>query len=157
MRINLRAGVVLLAVSSVLAGPGHADRAEDEAALRTLKTETWPAIYASNDAEALDAFLADDFVLIAGGSVTPKAKEVDWMRNNPWDAPEDFRYDVEGVVFIGPDAAIVYGRGLSTRATENGAPCAHSYWSSNTIRRENDRWRPVSSHVSDVTCDPLAP
>lgn len=155
---SLTAAITTFCVLGVAAHmPASAQSAEDEAALRTLKTDTWPAIYASNDADALDAFLAEDFVLIAGGSITPKAEEVDWMRKNTWEAPEDFVYEVSDVVFITPDAAIVYGRGLSTRETENGTPCRHSYWSSNTIRREGNDWRPVSSHVSDVSCEPLKP
>lgn len=143
------------ALAACIAAPALAGESSDEAAIRKLKTETWPTIYAQNDADALAAFLADDFVLIVGGSVTPKADEVEWMRTSSWDAPDDFVYEVVDVVFITPDAAIVYGRGLSTRTDDDGAPCRHSYWSSNTLRREGETWRPVSSQVSDAKCEPL--
>jgi hypothetical protein len=143
------------ALSAVAAIPALALQNKDDADLIALKTQVWPDIYASNDADRLDAFLSDDFVLIAGGSVSSKAEEVDWMRNNEWDAPEDFVYEVEDIVYITHDAAIIYGRGLSTRETENGTPCRHSYISSNTVRRTEEGWKPVSSHVSDVNCEPI--
>lgn len=145
------------ALAAIAAIPALALQNKDDADLTTLKTEVWPEIYASNDADRLEGFLADDFVLIAGGSFSTKAEEVDWMRNNEWEAPADFVYQVEDIRYITEDAAIIYGRGLSTRETEDGAPCRHSYISSNTVRRTEAGWKPVSSHVSDVTCEPIAP
>ncbi|WP_273241039.1 DUF4440 domain-containing protein [Hyphomonas atlantica corrig.] len=146
--------ILLGACTDTSAAPAP-DLAQEEAVLRALKSDTWPGIYAANDADALAAFLADDFVLIGGG-VRTKADEVDWMREHSWSAPEDFRFEVDDVIFLTPDSALVYGRGLSTRETEDGTPCQHSYTSSNTLRRTADGWHAVSSHVSDATCAPDA-
>jgi len=51
--------------------------------------------------------------------------------------------------------AVVYGHGDSTRETEDGQPCHHNYWSSNTFIKQEGGWRPVFSHVSGVTCTQL--
>lgn len=105
---------------------------------------------------ALEQFLASDFVLIAGGNVSPKIDEVAWLRNSGvWSQPDDFSYEVKDVVLIAPNAAIVYGKGSSTRTNESGQPCSHTYWSSNTLRRVDGKWHPVTSHVSDAKCDAI--
>lgn len=129
---------------------------DDRQALRTAKLETWPGLYASQDADGLDAFLADDFVMIAAdGSLSPKTAEVEWLRNNRWRGAEDFAYVIEDVVFLSRDAAIVYGYGQSTGADSNGAPCAHRYVSSNIFRRDGAHWRPVLSHLSGERCETI--
>ena len=129
---------------------------DDRDALRTAKLETWPGLYASQDADGLDAFLADDFVMIAAdGSLSPKTAEVEWLRNNPWRGAADFVYTIEDIVFLSRDAAIVYGYGQSTGADSNGAPCVHRYVSSNTFRRNGGYWRPVLSHLSGERCETI--
>jgi len=129
------------------------DRDADIATLTDLKKIKWRKLYDEQDADGLADFLADDFVLIASNNVTPKKDEVDWLRNNEWAGPADFLYTIEDIVFITDDAAIIYGRGSSTRSNEDGTACAHTYISSNTLRREGNTWRPVSSHVSDSNCE----
>lgn len=133
------------------------DREAAEAEIRKAKLETWRSLYNLNDADGLDAFLADDFVLIGGESgFTPKAEEIEWLRKNSWEGPQDFVYTIEKIVFLNRDAAVVYGTGTSTRTLEDGEPCNHRYISSNTFRREGGEWRPVTSHVSDARCDLVA-
>jgi ketosteroid isomerase-like protein len=133
-----------------------ADRQADEDALRHAKVVTWRQLYDESDAEGLHAFLADDFVLIGGANgFTPKVDEVEALRNDPWAGPPDFLYTIEDIVFLTADAAIVYGVGTSTRASADGSPCRHRYLSSNTFRKEEGAWRPVTSHVSDATCTPI--
>lgn len=146
---------LVTAALCTLAGCGPTPQPTDEAIaeLSVLKKEVWPDIYAAKDAEALNEFLSDDFVLIGGGQVTPKAEELVWLMNpGDWSAPEDFSYKIVDIIMITPDAAMVYGKGSSTRTNELGEPCSHSYWSSNTLRRVDGVWHPVASHVSDVQC-----
>ena len=150
--------ILAILATSLLAG--CADRAPSEAEvieeIQQLKVNDWPEIYATKDGERLDEFLANDFVLIAGGAVSPKNDEVAWLKNpGDWQQPADFSYEVEDVILIADDAAIVFGQGRSTRTNEAGLPCAHTYWSSNTLRRVNGTWKPVTSHVSDAKCEPL--
>ncbi len=127
-------------------------------ALTDIKITEWPSYYKNQDADGLSEFLSPDFVFITDtGDRSDYAKEVDWVRNNPWTGAEndDFVYHIEDIVFQSRDVAIIYGQGTSTRKTEDGQPCAHSYWSSNTLRLEDGRWKPTFSHVSGVKCVPL--
>jgi len=147
----------LLACSENNAPP---DQASDEATLSRIKLEDWPGYYKNQDADGLAAFLHPDFVFITDdGSRSTYQDEVDWVRENPWggSANDDFVYHIEDIQFTSHDTAIIYGEGTSTRTTNDGQPCAHSYWSSNTLRRVEGRWRPTFSHVSGVKCDPLNP
>lgn len=149
---------VLVLLGAVLSGgcaKKHQPASEAIAEIRHLKVSVWPGIYAKKDAQALEEFLANDFVLIAGGNVSPKEDEVAWLNNSgDWSQADDFSYEVKDVVIIAPNAAIVYGKGSSTRTNESGERCAHTYWSSNTLRRVNGKWHPVTSHVSDAKCEP---
>lgn len=136
--------------------PFEFDQAKAEKELSKAKIVTWRKLYDNADADGLNKFLAEDFVLIGGESIfTTKAEEIEWLRNNKWTGPDDFVYTIKDIVFLSNDAAIVYGIGTSTRKTEDGKPCNHSYISSNTFRRENGIWRPVTSHISDVRCSPI--
>lgn len=126
---------------------------EAREALEYAKVETWRALYRENDVDGLEAFLTDDFVIIgAGGSVQTKAEILEDLADDPWNMPDDFLYTVTGIVFQTPTSAIVYGHGDSTRQRDDGTRFAHSYTSSNTFRFDEGRWRPVSSHVSDASC-----
>jgi len=134
------------------------DRAKDIETLRDIKLVQWPAYYKNNDADGLSNFLHEDFVFIMNdGSISTYAEEVDWVRNNEWsgDANDDFVYHIKDIEFLSDDVAMIYGQGTSTRKTKAGEPCAHSYWSSNILRRVDGRWRASSSHVSGDKCEPM--
>ena len=143
---------VLLSVSTAIAG----DHGDDVADLTEKKVYVWPKLYADRDADGLDEFLADGFkVLEPGGAVRTKAEEIQWLRETPPDTEQsDFIFTIEEILFPTKDLAIVYGHGDSTRETDDGRPCHHNYWSSNTFIRQDGVWKPVFSHVSGVTCRP---
>jgi len=123
-------------------------------ALQEAKVETLRSLYRNKDAEGLDSFLSDDFVIIgANGSVQTKLEILEDMRQNPWDMPEDFLYTVTGIVFPTQGSAIVYGHGDSSRTSTDGTVCQHNYTSSNVFRYTDQQWHPVSSHVSDSRCE----
>ena len=129
------------------------DEAEARSELEGLKVHTWRQLYRENDTDGLTDFLADDFVIIgADGDTTTKAEIILDLEANPWDMPEDFLYTVTGILFPTSESAIVYGYGESTRERE-GIACLHRYTSSNVFRNDDGRWRPVSSHVSDSSCE----
>lgn len=130
------------------------DRQDDVAVLTEKKALVWPKLYAERDADGLDEFLADGFkVLEPDGSIRTKNEEIAWLRETPPDEEQsDFFFTIEEIVFAADNVAIVYGHGDSTRETEDGQPCHHNYWSSNTFIRQDSVWKPVFSHVSGVTC-----
>ncbi len=152
----------VLVMLMVGGGPGvagaHADeRQEDIAVLTEKKVTVWPRLYAERDADGLAEFLADGFrVLEPSGSVRTKEDEIRWLRETPPDDhPSNFLFTIEDIVFSGDNIAIVYGHGDSTRETEDGKPCRHHYWSSNTFINQDGTWKPVFSHVSGISCTPL--
>lgn len=130
---------------------------DDIVVLTGKKVIVWPRLYAERDADGLDELLADGFkVLEPGGSVRTKAEEIAWLRETPPDnAHSDFIFTIEEIIFAADDTAIVYGHGDSTRETDDGEPCHHHYWWSNTFIRQGDTWKPVFSHVLGATCTPI--
>ena len=151
------ATIVFFSCCIAAASETESDRAHDIAVLTEKKVTDWRRIYAERDADGLEDFLADGFrVLEPGGSVRTKIDEVQWLRDTPPDdAPSDFLFTIEEIVFASDNIAIVYGHGDSTRSTEDGRPCHHNYWSSNTFILEDGVWKPIFSHVSGITCTPL--
>ncbi len=139
------------------ANESERDRQDDIDILTQKKVVDWPRIYAERDADGLADFLADGFqVLEPDGSVRTKQQEIQWLRETPPDDEvSDFLFTIEEIVFAADNIAIVYGHGDSTRTTDDGLPCHHNYWSSNTFILQDDIWKPIFSHVSGVTCTPL--
>ncbi|WDI31468.1 DUF4440 domain-containing protein [Hyphococcus flavus] len=131
------------------------DRAADETALTTIKLETWPGFYRTQNVEGLGAFLDPAFVIIGpDGELTTKTQALDGVRAAPW-TPSNFRYEIGSFVWLNDDLVIVVGKGNSDREDAAGRPCAHSYTSSNLLERASDApegWRALSSHVSNVQC-----
>lgn len=127
------------------------------AELTEIKINDWRRIYAERDAEALEKFLLDEFVVLTPvGKVSTKAEEVAFLRSTPRDGePSDFLYTIRDIIFAGDDTAVVFGHGDSTRKTEDGKPCRHTYWSSNTLKRVDGKWKALFSHVSDASCTPM--
>lgn len=158
MRLILCGLVSIAALSGLAAADASAgDRQDDVAVLTEKKVKVWPRLYAERDADGLDKFLADGFrVLEPDGSVRTKEDEIEWLRETPPENRQsDFLFTIEEIVFAADDVAVVYGRGDSTRETDDGRPCHHSYWSSNTFVVSDGAWKPVFSHVSGISCTPI--
>ena len=149
--------LVTLGVGLFVAKATAGDRQNDIAVLTEKKVTVWPRLYAARDADGLEEFLADGFkVLEPEGAVRTKAEEIAWLKSTPPnDAQSDFLFTIEDIIFATDDIAVVYGHGDSTRETEDGRPCHHNYWSTNTFIRQDGTWKPVFSHISGVTCAPL--
>lgn len=144
----------MLAMALVLAAATPVvDRTEDIAALREAKLVAWPALYENNDADGLSRFLTDDFVVLnADGSSEKKADVIAWVRANKWaNADNGFRYDIQDIVFYGPDTANVFGVGSFNGKGPDGA-CRLRYTSANIFVQQDGRWRPAFSHTSATAC-----
>jgi ketosteroid isomerase-like protein len=150
-------GVALAFLVAIAPAP-HAvlpNRAADIAALREAKLRAWPALYRTNDADGLMAFLADGFVALSDdGSTQTKEQAVAWVRANKWmNAENNFRYDISDIAFYGTDTANVYGVGSFNGTGSDGA-CRMRYTSANIFVRQGTRWRPAFSHTSKAACVP---
>lgn len=159
MKIYYIAALAAVGVANGLAaaeGANH-DRRHDIAILTEKKVTVWPRLYAERDADGLSEFLADGFQLLQpDGSTRTGAQEIQWLLETPPDDEvSDFLFTIQEIVFAADNIAIVYGHGDSTRTTDDGLPCHHNYWSSNTFILQDGVWKPIFSHVSGITCEPL--
>ncbi|MDJ0711874.1 MAG: nuclear transport factor 2 family protein [Woeseiaceae bacterium] len=157
MKNSLVAAAMLSCVGLLAGGAIAGEHAADVAELTEKKMIVWPKLYAERDAAGLATFLADGFkVLEPDGAMRTKAEEIAWLAETPPDDKQsDFVFTIEEILFPSKDLAIVYGHGDSTREADDGKPCHHNYWSSNTFIRQGGVWKPVFSHVSGITCKPI--
>lgn len=115
--------------------------ADDEQELRHIKTVLWPQAYRTQDVALLDRLLHDSFVVIDdAGNRSSKQGELDYIVNNAWN-PGNFEYRIERLDIYNGSFAIVAGTGMAD---------SYTYRSSNSLIKEDGKWRAVSSHVSGV-------
>lgn len=135
MQYRRPAVFLLLTVFSV------ASFADDETALRHLKTVLWPKAYVTQDVELLDSLLHDSFELInAEGVRSSKKGELEYIRNNEWN-PGQFEFRIDRLDIYRNSIAVVSGTGIADKYT---------YKSSNVLITEDGQWRAIASHVSGV-------
>lgn len=150
--------IATIAAAALSIWPAYAsDRQDDIAVLTDKKVNQWRSLYAERNARGLREFLADSFVVMqADGAIQTKQDEVEWLEKTPRaKEPNDFIFTIKNIIFGGKNTAVVYGHGDSTRKMNDGSPCHHRYWSSNTFIKENGTWKPTFSHVSGSSCEPL--
>lgn len=115
--------------------------ADDEQELRHIKTVLWPQAYRTRDVELLDRLLHDSFVVIDdAGNRSSKQGELDYIAKNGWN-PGNFEYRIDRLDIYSGSFAIVAGTGMAD---------SYTYTSSNSLIKEDGKWRAVSSHVSGV-------
>ena len=115
--------------------------ANDEQELRHIKTVLWPQAYRTQDVALLDRLLHESFVVIDdAGNRSSKLGELDYVANNAWN-PGNFEYRIERLDIYDGTFAIVAGTGVAD---------SYTYTSSNSLIKEDGKWRAVSSHVSGV-------
>ncbi len=124
----------------------------DEQVLRTLKTDTWPRAYRTQDVALLDSILAEEFVLIdAIGGITDRHTELATLPDYRW-THDRFDYRIDHLEILDNHTAVVAGTG-EAHGTRDDTPYCLTYRSSNVLVRRNDNWRAVLSHVSGVDTD----
>ena len=139
-------GMLLCAAISTAAAQ---DRADDEAALRHLKTVLWPQAYQQQDARLLDRILDDRFQVIdADGNWSTKQLELaDVRRTRP--GYDSLRFSIRRLDIFENGTAVVAGTG-TVFGRDSAGPYTVSYQSSNIMIRREGQWRAVASHVSGV-------
>jgi Domain of unknown function (DUF4440) len=137
-----------LMATAIIACNGAADVKiinNDRNQLRNLKEELWPRAYAIQDTVLLKNILHDDFQLIdADGNVTDKRFEINWIKKNAV-KHDSFFYEIKRLSIFENGTAIIAGTGHI-----KDGQVRTIYQSSNTLIKENGRWRAISSHVSGV-------
>lgn len=125
-------------------------RARDEQELIDTAHE-WDRAMITNDADAIGAFMADDWLIIgADGRAISRARFLDVVRSGALTHDVMESTDVEVRVY--GDAAILLANGVSG-GTWEGRPFREVERSSNVFIRQNGRWRCVLTHLSRLPAE----
>jgi ketosteroid isomerase-like protein len=142
LKVGVTAGVVLIASAGNNARVFAADEGKIVAALDTQ----YQAAVQSNDADAMDRILADDFVLVTGSGKTysktdllndARSKRVVYERQD----------DSAQTVRTWGDTAVVTAK-LWAKGTEGGKRFEYTLWFSDTYVRTPAGWRYVFGQAS---------
>ena len=141
----------IVGVSALLAAEPARDQETDKARLRELKEVLWPRAYREQDPVLLAQILADEFESIdAGGSVSTKAEELDYVRKNK-PSYDSFRFVIRRLQIFENRTAVVSGTGfIETKARDGKKASRMEYQSSNVFIERDGRWQAISSHVSGI-------
>jgi len=132
-----------------LAMPASAARIDDLAAVAALDT-AYQAAVKRNDAAAMGAILAEDFVLVAGaGQVFGREQMLAGARNN--EVVYERQEEVPGTqtVRVWGDTAVVTAL-LWIKGSSGGHPMDRKLWFSDTYARTPAGWRYVLGQVGRV-------
>jgi ketosteroid isomerase-like protein len=104
----------------------------------------WDDALVRNDASAVAAFMADDWVFVGPSGVTPKADIIGWIASGRL-AHHTMKTVGPARVALYGNTAIVTARKTSTGAWE-GAEYAADEWISEVYVQKDGRWMCVLSH-----------
>jgi ketosteroid isomerase-like protein len=108
----------------------------------------WDAALVSNDAEAVAAFMADDWAYVGPTGAVPKADVVGWIASGQL-AHHTMETIGDAHVAVYGDSAIVTARKQSSGAG-NGVSYTADEWISEVFVRNDGRWLCVLSHECPV-------
>jgi len=131
----------------LLLGAAHTGRLpEDDAATVAALDTKYQAAVEANDWAAMDAILADDFILVTGrGNVYTKADLLKEARNKT--IVYEFQKDSAQTVRLWGNTAVVTAL-LKEKGTLAGKPFEKRLWFSNTYVRTPTGWRYVFGQAS---------
>jgi len=135
----------LAAICLLFAAGAHASPEQDRAAVAALDTKYQAAVKA-NDAAAMDAILADDFVLVTGkGKTFGKAD----LLKAAHDKSETYEHqeDSEQIVRVWGDTAVVTAL-LWVKGSNKDGAFDYKLWFSDTYARTPAGWRYVFGQAS---------
>jgi len=122
------------------------DQAED--ALRSVAVE-WDKAMVTNDADAIDHYMADDWVIIgSNGTVSDKAAFLGLVRSGALTHDVMESHDMQVRVY--GDTAVVIARGISGGTFEGRAFYLVERVSSVFVKQAS-HWKCVSTHLSLIT------
>lgn len=117
-------------------------------------TEAWDRAMVSNDAEAIELFMAPDWTIIGpDGTLGDRAGFLESVRSG--ELSHDVMETHDPSIRVYGDTAVVIARGVSG-GRYRGAPFHLSERVSCVFVREQGRWRCVLTHLSEVAEAPGA-
>ena len=105
----------------------------------------WDQAIASNDAEAIGRFMADDWVIVSERGVTKKADFLAVVASGDL-THETFKGEITSVRQYG-DAAVLTGR-VRNDGHYKGQPFKSDEWTTDVFIKRNGRWLCVHSHIT---------
>ena len=142
---------VCLSLACLAITPSNTARAADDRATVAALDTRYQAAVKANDAAAMDAILADDFVLVTGkGKTYNKADLLKAAREQT--ETYEHQEDSEQTVRVWGDTAVVTAL-LWIKGTHKEGPFDYKLWFSDTYARTPQGWRYVfgqaSTHLAD--------
>ena len=115
--------------------------------IQTLKavSAAWDLAIASNDAEAIGRFMADDWVIVSERGATKKADFLTVVASGDL-THETFKGEITSVRQYG-EAAVLVGRVRNT-GHYKGRPFSSDEWSTDVFVKRNGTWLCVHSHIT---------
>lgn len=111
-----------------------------------LVADEWDRAMVTNDAEAIGAFMADDWTIIGpDGSVGDKQRFLAFVKSG--DLKHHTMTTEDATVRVYGETAVVTARGVSA-GTYQGQPFHEVERSSSVFVKESGRWRCVLTHLS---------
>ncbi len=117
--------------------------------IQTLKalSAAWDQALASNDAEAIGRFMADDWVIVSERGVTSKERFLAVVASGDL-THETFKGEILSVRQYG-DAAVLTGR-VRNNGHYKGQPFSADEWTTDVFVKRNGTWLCVHSHITTV-------
>jgi ketosteroid isomerase-like protein len=119
--------------------------------LLTLE-DAWAGALVSNDAERIAGFMADDWVLVSEGGVTPKEHFPSVVRSGELTHSAMTRVSEARIRLYG-DAAVFTARVTNT-AHHLGRPFDADEWTTDVFVRRNEDWVCVLSQITSAARAP---
>jgi uncharacterized protein (TIGR02246 family) len=108
----------------------------------------WDAALIQNDADAIAAYMTDDWVYVGPTGATPKADIIDWIASGRLAHHSMTVVAGERLARIGD--AVVYTARKTSSGTWDGEPYTADQWISEVYVRFDGRWRCAFSQNTDV-------
>jgi ketosteroid isomerase-like protein len=109
-------------------------------------SERWCAAIVSNDADAIDAFMSDGWIMVSDRGVSTKESFLAFVRSGQL-AHSAMEMDELGKISIYGDTAVLASR-IKSKASFGGRTFPANEWTSDVFIKENGEWKCVITHIT---------
>lgn len=114
-----------------------------------ILTEKWAKALVSNDADAIGAFMSDDWVIVGQNGITKKRDFLPSVESGEL-THETMELIGEARIKIYGDTAILTGR-VTNNGHFNGQPFSADEWTTDVFVRRGGNWLCVHSHITPTS------
>jgi ketosteroid isomerase-like protein len=109
-------------------------------------SEGWCAAIVSNDADAIDTFMADGWIMVSDRGVSTKESFLAYVRSGQL-AHSAMEMVELGKISIYGDTAVLASR-IKSSASFGGQTFPANEWTSDVFIKENGEWKCVITHIT---------